>query len=101
MYEIFHCKEKTAVRPSYLYNGNSYTDKTASFYWDGTPDGQHMVWLLQISYYRVIQNVYYSVCSLEPVVMFFACNSSSMYNVSPYVLSLEIMPLAYWFLVTR
>ena len=22
------------MRPSYLYNGNSYTGKTASFYWD-------------------------------------------------------------------
>ena len=29
-------KEKMVVRPSYLYNGNSYTGKTASLYQDGT-----------------------------------------------------------------
>ena len=29
----FHCKDKTIVSPSYLYNGNSYTGKTAP-YWD-------------------------------------------------------------------
>ena len=30
-----HVKNKTIVRLSYLYNGNSYTDKTTSLYWDG------------------------------------------------------------------
>ena len=30
----YHCKDNTAARPSYLYNGNPYTGKTASFYWD-------------------------------------------------------------------
>ena len=24
------------MRPSYLYNGNSYTGKMTSFYWDGS-----------------------------------------------------------------
>ena len=28
----FHFKDKTVVRPSYIYNGNSCTDKTASLY---------------------------------------------------------------------
>ena len=32
---IFHYKDKTVVRPSYLYNGNAYTGKTI-FSWDGT-----------------------------------------------------------------
>ena len=30
----FHCKDKMVVRSSYLYNGNSYTGKTASLYWE-------------------------------------------------------------------
>ena len=30
----FHCKHKTVVRQSYLNNGNSYTGKTASLYWN-------------------------------------------------------------------
>ena len=34
----FHDKDKTVVRPSYLYNGNTYTGKTTSLYWDG-PQG--------------------------------------------------------------
>ena len=29
----FHYKDKTFVRPSYLYNGNSYTGKMISLYW--------------------------------------------------------------------
>ena len=35
-YGDFHYKYKTVVRPSYSYNGNPYTGKTASFYWDAT-----------------------------------------------------------------
>ena len=36
MYGYFHYKDKTVVvvRPSYLYDWNSYTGKTASLYWD-------------------------------------------------------------------
>ena len=34
-YEDFHYKDETVVRPSYLYNGNSYTGKTTPLYWDG------------------------------------------------------------------
>ena len=30
----FHYEYRTVVRPSYLYNGNPYTDKTTSSYWD-------------------------------------------------------------------
>ena len=30
----FHHNDKTVVRPSYVYDGNSYTDKTRSLYWD-------------------------------------------------------------------
>ena len=30
----FHYKGKTIVKPSYLYNGNPYTCKMASLYWD-------------------------------------------------------------------
>ena len=33
---VLHYKDWTVVRPSYLYNGNSYTSKTASLYWDGS-----------------------------------------------------------------
>ena len=36
-YIYFHYKDKTVVRPFYLYNGNSYTGKSASLYWDGPP----------------------------------------------------------------
>ena len=28
-----HCGDKTILRPSYLYNGTSYTDKMTSLYW--------------------------------------------------------------------
>ena len=35
-YGDFHYKDKTVVRLSYLYNGNSYTGKTAFVYWDCT-----------------------------------------------------------------
>ena len=31
----FHYKDKTVVRPSYLYNGNLCTGKPASSYWNG------------------------------------------------------------------
>ena len=34
MYEDFHYKDEIDVRPSYLYDGNPYTGKTASLYWD-------------------------------------------------------------------
>ena len=30
---LFFHKDKTVVKPSYLYNKNPYTDKTASLYW--------------------------------------------------------------------
>ena len=33
-YMYFHYKDKKVVRPSYLYNGNLYTGKTAFSYWD-------------------------------------------------------------------
>ena len=29
-----HVKHKTALRPSYLYHGDPYTDKSVSFFWD-------------------------------------------------------------------
>ena len=32
--EIFHYKDKMVMKPSYLYNGNPYTGKTASLNWD-------------------------------------------------------------------
>ena len=31
-YGDFHYKDKTVVRPSYLYYGNAYTGKSASLY---------------------------------------------------------------------
>ena len=34
-YRDFHYKDKTVVRPSYLYNGNSYSGKTTSVHWHG------------------------------------------------------------------
>ena len=36
-YGDFHYKDETVVRPSDLYNGNSYTVKTALLYWDSPP----------------------------------------------------------------
>ena len=33
-YGDFHDKDTTVVRPSYLYNGNSYIDNTFSLYWE-------------------------------------------------------------------
>ena len=35
LYGDFHYKDKTVMISSYLYNGNPYTDKMASLYWDG------------------------------------------------------------------
>ena len=34
-YRDFHSKDKTAVKPWYFYNGDPYTPKTTSLYWDG------------------------------------------------------------------
>ena len=34
-YGDYHYKDKSVLRPSYLCNGNSYTGKMASSYWDG------------------------------------------------------------------
>ena len=34
MYVDFHHKDKTVVKPSYLYNGNPYTGKTVYLYCD-------------------------------------------------------------------
>ena len=34
--EDFHYKDKMVMRPSYLYNGNPYTGKTTSLYWDAS-----------------------------------------------------------------
>ena len=35
IYRDSHYKDKTLVRPAYLYDGNSCTGKTPSVYWDG------------------------------------------------------------------
>ena len=35
-YGDFHYKDKMVIGLSYLYNGNPYTTKMASLYWDGT-----------------------------------------------------------------
>ena len=32
-YRKSHCGDKTILRPSYLHNGTSYTDKMTSLYW--------------------------------------------------------------------
>ena len=32
-YRKAHCGDKAILRPSYLYNGISYTGKTTSLYW--------------------------------------------------------------------
>ena len=32
-YRKSHCGDKTILRPSYLHNGISYTDKMTSLYW--------------------------------------------------------------------
>ena len=38
IYGDFYYKDKTVMRPSYLYNGNPYTGKTAYLYWDNPQD---------------------------------------------------------------
>ena len=50
-YGHFRFKDETVVKPSYLYNGNFYTDKTASLHWDGALfskcsiyEFMHVVW---------------------------------------------------------
>ena len=37
-YRKSHCGDKTILRPSYLHNGISYTDKMTSLYWIGAQD---------------------------------------------------------------
>ena len=37
-----HCKDKTLIRPSYLYYGNTYTGKI-SFHWNG-PSCEAIIW---------------------------------------------------------
>ena len=46
LYEDFRYKDKTVVRPSYLYNGNAYTGKTASFILR-QPPWQPKVWVAE------------------------------------------------------
>ena len=41
-----HYKGKTVVRTSYLCNGNSYTGKTTSLYWDGPLTGE-IKWIIR------------------------------------------------------
>ena len=43
-YKDFHYEEKTDVRPSYLYNGHSYTAKTTCLFWD-PPSITKIMWL--------------------------------------------------------
>ena len=61
-----HCKDETVVRPSYLCNGNRYTGKTASLYWEyrislaaGYPHckNSHTIFILN-------GNLYYKRCIL-------------------------------------
>ena len=43
-----HCKDKAVVRPFHLYNGNPYTGKTASLFWDGSQEScWHSIIVLQ------------------------------------------------------
>ena len=39
----FHYKDKTVVRPSYLYNGNSLASKTVSLNWEDSQNAKHDV----------------------------------------------------------
>ena len=41
-YGNFNYKDKTVVRPCHRYNGNSYTGKTTSLYWDDPQVAYHM-----------------------------------------------------------
>ena len=55
-YGNFHDKDKTVMRLVYLYNGNPYTGKTTSLYWDGPQNpsylhGQLCQWLISITIY--------------------------------------------------
>ena len=52
MYGSFHYKEKTVVIPSYLYNGNSYTDK--GLYIE-TPRTSADVWLVIMVMVRFLE----------------------------------------------
>ena len=41
MHMDFHYKDKTVMKLSYLYDGNSYAGKTSPLYWDGAMDAHH------------------------------------------------------------
>ena len=45
-----HVKDKTVARPSYLWYGDPYTDKTTSLYWDGPLVLLALNYFAQISY---------------------------------------------------
>ena len=52
----FHYKYKTVVRPSYLYNGNSYTGKTTSLYWD-----EPLVSKIEAPLYEELKSLYFRI----------------------------------------
>ena len=58
-YRNSHIKDKTVLRPSYLYNGNFYADKTAFIHWDGSRGPNLMrvnfpAWISNYIHYKVL-----------------------------------------------
>ena len=53
-YVGFHYKDETAMRSSYLYNGNNYTCKTASLYWNSPPwvIYRFLLWSVDFPYHQ-------------------------------------------------
>ena len=57
-YVDFRHEDKTVVRPSYLYDGNCHTDKTASLYWDNPRN-----FFLKYSLYEIFAWISNNTCS--------------------------------------
>ena len=51
MYGDLQFKDKTVATPSYLYNENPYTGKTACLYWDGSQTGScnDSLWVVSLN----------------------------------------------------
>ena len=65
-YRNSHIKDKTVLRPSYLYNGNFYADKTAFIHWDGSRGPNLLMrvnfpaWISNYIHYKVLVVITYT-----------------------------------------
>ena len=62
-YRDFHFKDKMVLWPSYLYNGNPYTDETASLYQIGPLEATLTVIKAIIHFYIAVCTIQWSNCS--------------------------------------